>query len=252
MRKIEMNRRLFCQFVSTAAMPMPTMLAQSEDLFQPVRALLTGTEPVTWLFTGDSITHGALHTMGWRSYPEHFAERVRWELRRMRDVVINTGISGDRMTGLLKDAEWRVYRFQPQVVSLMMGMNDCVAGPDGRALYRTGLESFLQETQKRNSLLLLNSPNPIYSLDATKERRNDLPAYVDILRKFAEEKKLPLVDHYRHWSETRKDTYELLYLLSDGSVHPNQYGHSKMANLLFRKLGIFDPATSRTCRMFVP
>jgi hypothetical protein len=85
MRKIEMNRRLFCQFVFTAAMPMPTMLAQSEDLFQPVRALLTGTEPVTWLFTGDSITHGALHTMGWRSYPEHFAERVRWELRRMRD-----------------------------------------------------------------------------------------------------------------------------------------------------------------------
>jgi hypothetical protein len=61
-----------------------------------------------------------------------------------------------------------------------------------------------------------------------------------------------LVDHYRHWSETRKDTYELLYLLSDGSVHPNQYGHLEMANLLFRKLGIFDPVTSRTCRMFVP
>ena len=54
------------------------------------------------MFTGDSITHGALHTMGWRSYPEHFAERVRWELGRMRDIVINTGISGDRMPAYSK------------------------------------------------------------------------------------------------------------------------------------------------------
>jgi hypothetical protein len=63
MRKIEMNRRLFCQFVSAAVMSMPAMLAQSGDLFRPIRALLTATEPVTWLFARHSITHGALHTM---------------------------------------------------------------------------------------------------------------------------------------------------------------------------------------------
>src|SRR5262245_38050003 len=52
-----------------------------------IKQLLARPEPVTWVFTGDSITHGALHTRGWRSYPEHFAERVRWELKRMRDIV---------------------------------------------------------------------------------------------------------------------------------------------------------------------
>lgn len=73
-----------------------------------IKALLGKPEPITWLITGDSITHGALHTHGYRSYPEHFAERVRWELRRVRDVMINTGISGDRVPGLTKDLEHRV------------------------------------------------------------------------------------------------------------------------------------------------
>ena len=105
------------------------------DLFRPIRDLLSGNAHLTWVFTGDSITHGALHTMGCRSYPEHFAERLRWELQRRQDVVINTGISGDRMSRLLQNQDWRVWRFQPDVVSLMMGMNDCTeGGPEDRCI----------------------------------------------------------------------------------------------------------------------
>src|SRR5581483_8207312 len=144
-----MNQKLLRRdvFRSLPALASPAGLQsqsnQVAESFQPIRALLSGNNPVTWVFTGDSITHGALHTMGWRDYPQHFAERVRWEMHRYRDVVINTGISGDRMPGLLADADWRVYRFQPKVVSLMMGMNDCTAGPTGRDEYRRNLETFL-------------------------------------------------------------------------------------------------------------
>jgi acyl-CoA thioesterase-1 len=223
--------------------------AGTADAFQPIKALFKGSDPVTWVFTGDSITHGALHTMGWRDYPQHFAERVRWEMSRYRDVVINTGISGDRLPGLLKDVEWRVHRFQPKVVSLMMGMNDCVAGAAGRDQYRTSLETFRSQVQAHGSMLLLHTPNLIYF--PNDARRKDLPAYVEILRDFATQSKVPLVDHYRHWTETRKDSNELLYLLSDGAIHPNQYGHAEFAIYLFRCLDILDPA-SRTCRQFVP
>src|SRR4029077_19894017 len=65
-----------------------------------IKQLLAGKRPLTWVFTGDSITHGALHTLGWRSYPEHFAERVRWEQRRMRHVGIHTGIRCDTTHGM--------------------------------------------------------------------------------------------------------------------------------------------------------
>ncbi|MBL8294024.1 MAG: SGNH/GDSL hydrolase family protein, partial [Bryobacterales bacterium] len=105
---MEIGRRQLFQLAATGI-----SASGDKDLFQPIREKLSGKEPLTWVFTGDSITHGALHTMGWRSYPEHFAERVRWELRRVRDIVINTGISGDRMPRLVGDAEWRVHRFRP-------------------------------------------------------------------------------------------------------------------------------------------
>ena len=42
-----------------------------------IRALLGRAEPVRWVFTGDSITHGAAHTIGWRDYTELFDERAR-------------------------------------------------------------------------------------------------------------------------------------------------------------------------------
>ena len=242
------NRRQMLALAAATQAPAQTPAAGS---FDKIQQLLQGKDPVTWVFTGDSITHGALHTMGWRSYVEHFAERVRFELKRSRDIVVNTGISGNRMTGLVPDAEWRVHRFQPHVVSLMMGMNDCIAGPAGRETYRTELTKFLGMLTERKTLLLLHTPNPIVIIDPAKELRKDLPAYVDILRKFASDNGIPLIDHYQHWQDTRKDIYAMIYVLNDANIHPNHFSHSLLANLMFDKLGIFDP-TSRACRMFIP
>jgi acyl-CoA thioesterase-1 len=244
-----MDRRQFLAATSLAAQAAAAQQSEpAPDAFAPIKTLLAGKEPVVWLFTGDSITHGAAHTTGWRSYPEHFNERVKYELRRYRDVVLNTGISGERMPGLLKDIDWRVHRFQPTVVSLMMGMNDCGGGPAGVAAYRTNLETFHDAMKAHGSLLLLNSPNAVYAPHG--ETRKFLPLYVDALREFAADRKLPLVDHHKHWTETRKD-FALVYLLRDGAVHPNNFGHLELAKLIFRGLGIEDPA-SATCRLFVP
>src|SRR5947209_8360158 len=123
------SRRRFLTGLGVAALGANASAEKEKaDALTDIKAVLKRKEPAVWIFTGDSITHGALHTLGWRSYPEHFAERVRWELRRMRDVVINTGISGDRTGGLLADLDWRVLRFKPDVASVIVGMNDCPAG----------------------------------------------------------------------------------------------------------------------------
>ncbi|MFN7919025.1 MAG: GDSL-type esterase/lipase family protein [Bryobacteraceae bacterium] len=227
-------------------------LAQSPaaDSFAPVRALLTGKEPLTWVFTGDSITHGALHTFGWRSYVEHFSERIRFEMARPQDIVINTGISGDTTAGLLKRFGWRVARFQPSVVSLMMGMNDCGKGPGGREMFRANLEELVSKISATGSKLILHTMNTIVEINSGASRK-DLPAYVAIIRELAAKHGLPLVDHYKHWAETRTGRKDVLYLLNDGSIHPNNVGHVAMAHLLFRELGIFD-SESQVCRLFVP
>src|SRR5512133_1528760 len=83
----------------------------SRDLTRIRETLADKARPRTWVLTGDSITHGAKHTAGSRSYVEHFAERLRWEMGRGQDVVINTGLSGDRADGLLRNFDWRIARF---------------------------------------------------------------------------------------------------------------------------------------------
>ena len=87
-----------------------------------IKASLKSERPLKWLFYGDSITHGAFHTFGARDYTQLFAEKVRYELKRFTDVVINTAISGNNSRQLLNGFDWRVGQFRPDAVFLMIGM----------------------------------------------------------------------------------------------------------------------------------
>ncbi|MGH8881558.1 MAG: SGNH/GDSL hydrolase family protein, partial [Stackebrandtia sp.] len=125
--------------------PPPTpraVAAGGPDLpdYAEIHRLLSGEEPITWVFTGDSITQGAFFTNGWRHYVQHFEERVRWELLRKWDFVINTGVSAERSEHILADYHNRVTRFVPAIVSLMIGTNDATSGPAGREAFRSHVE----------------------------------------------------------------------------------------------------------------
>ena len=117
-----------------------------------------------WVFAGDSITHGAAHTIGWRDYTELFSERVRWELRRTRDMVIKTGISGWQITNLADDLDWNVLQFRPHCVSLMFGMNDCTRGTEGLAEFERQYIAVIDRIKaETGAAILLHTPNAICS-----------------------------------------------------------------------------------------
>lgn len=248
-----MNRREFLAAIGVGAAVANAGLAQSiktaEDAFQPLKNRLADKKPLIWVFTGDSITHGALHTFGWRSYVEHFAERVRTELRRMNDVVINTGISGDTIKGIAARADWRVFQFRPDVVSLKIGMNDCRDGAKGKDVFRSSFEALVEKAREQKSLLIVNTPNLIDFQKAGE--REALPEYVELIRELAAKYDLPLVDHYAYWEKETARGARLQMWLNDGSIHPNNFGHLVLARKIFQDLGIFDPA-SAVCRLFVP
>lgn len=235
--------------VATADQTDPEARIDPASGLEGIKSLVQRKAPVMWVLTGDSITHGALHTKGWRSYPEHFAERVRWELKRVRDIVVNTGISGDRTGGLLADIDWRVLHLKPHVVSVMLGMNDCGAGPDGRDTFRKNLTQIVERVQGAGAIPLLNTPNTVYVKNSTG--RGDLPAYAAIVREVAAATKAGLVDHWAHWEKAKPDQEALLAWIEDKSIHPGVYGHREFAKLIFRELGIFDPQ-SPTCQLDVP
>jgi hypothetical protein len=47
--------------------------AQEAQELAKIKARMAEKRPMTWVFTGDSITHGAVHTKGWRCFAEIFA-----------------------------------------------------------------------------------------------------------------------------------------------------------------------------------
>ncbi len=220
-------------------------------MFTKIKNRMKSDEPVKYLFTGDSITHAALHTFGWRDYSEHFSERVRFEMGRVRDFVFKTGISGWTTAEVREDIEWNILQHNPDIVSIMLGMNDCATTREiSQADYRDNYNFILDEIEKRNSaLVMLHTMNPIW--DVAKDLRGRLPEYVEIIREIGKERQLPVVDHYAFWTQKIEQAPDLFnYWMSD-SIHPNNFGHIVFAHLLFRELGIFDSA-SNTCRLFSP
>ncbi|HLO82319.1 MAG TPA: SGNH/GDSL hydrolase family protein [Chitinophagaceae bacterium] len=213
--------------------------SQEEDLLK-IKALLTAKDPLKWVFAGDSITQGAKHTMGYRSYPEIFAERVRWEMKRVRDVVINTAISGNTSADILKDYEWRVAQFAPAVVFIMIGTNDASVKKEiSTDRFRNNIEELVSRVRQAGGIPVLQTPNIIITEKATGRER--LKDYVPILREVSAAKNTLLVDHWAYWTEKAKQTPDEVYgkWMSD-ELHPNGHGHDEIAKLLFKKLEIFD------------
>ncbi len=211
-----------------------------------IQELLTREHPVRWVLAGDSITHGAAHTEGWRDYTELFSERLRWELGRPRDLVIKTGISGWTVAALLADFEANVLDLAPDCVSLMFGMNDCVQGPNDlpgfRERYRTVVETIRERT---GAFVLAHTPNAVTSL-VGEPRFSNLAGYCQAILDLCTELDVPCIDHFTFWN-----SHESSGLLDDwlpDGFHPNEYGHRVLAGLLHQELGIWDSG-SPTCRL---
>ncbi|RYX84114.1 hypothetical protein EON83_11420 [bacterium] len=192
-----------------------------------VQTRLQGDKPAVWLITGDSITHGAQHTKGQRSYPELFEQRIRFDLGRSRDAVVNTGISGDTADGILADFNWRVAQFHPDVVSINIGMNDCVKGAANRAAFESQLGDLVRLVRAGGAVPVLCTTTSTQG--ATN--RTDLPAYNDIIKRVADADSVILVDNWAHWQKAPKEWF------SD-AIHPGARGHVEMVNTFFQTLKV--------------
>ena len=148
-----------------------------------LRARARASDPILWVFLGDSITHGALHTFGWRDYTEIFAERVRFELGRQGDLVLNAAYSGYTAPRLASELDHRCLRFRPQVVSIMIGTNDAKAGPAGLTEFETTLTDMVRRVQTEiGAHIILQTPPPIDTRNAPE--RESLPRYAEAMRRF--------------------------------------------------------------------
>lgn len=223
----------------------PQHSAENHAGLASIQSLIHGTRDVTWVFTGDNIVHGALHTQGMRSCVEIFAERIRAEMRRAGDVIINTGIAGDTAPRLLRTLKRRVFRFRPEIVGLSIGINDAKRGPEGRNDFRREVREILDRIRTAGSIPLMILPHPVYVSAAAN--RADLPAYVEILREASLRDEVPCVDQWSDWLENWSDPEETRLRLADGRTQLGAAAHQRLAELMFWTLDIYD-SDSPACR----
>lgn len=217
---------------------------------EAIKKMLADKEkPLKWLFYGDSITHGAVHTFGMRDYTELFSERIRTELGRMQDIVIKTAISGNTTPALLDTFDWRVTQFKPDVVFLMIGMNDCSENNDITVeMFEENLNTLAEKVSALGAKLVMQTTCPILPGTAP-ERYDHFPAYMDKIRNVAEERNLPLIDHTAIWnSEANKPKH---YYWMSNAFHPNGAGHQAFVLEIYKALGIYDEK-SNACKLFTP
>lgn len=213
--------------------------------FKTVKRMLDGDKPLTWVVSGDNLSHPDRTLAAGHDYAEQLGERVRVELRRTSDVLIQTGTAAATAEQLVEELEWRLLRFHPEVVLLMLGVEDSAAGQKGRVSFVRNLKQIVKQVRAAGSVLILQTPHRI---DLTRASRyNDIRPYVRMVRDVASERQVLCVDHWSHWKQSRpNDTSWSDWLEADG-VHPTPAGHREIARLLFQKLGIYDER-SALCR----
>ena len=212
-----------------------------------VKTIIESSEPINWVFTGNSITQGAKHTHGMRPYSEIFAERIRWEMQRAYDFVINTAISGHTTQNLINDFDKRIASFNPKVVVLMIGTNDAAQDRNiSIENFGNNLIQLIDQIRNTGAIPIIMSPNII--ITEKNPERNRLHLYVEKMREITKKKNVIYVDNWSNWSIELQQKYkdEVFKKLMNDPLHPNGFGHQEIAMALFKELSIFDSAAP-TC-----
>lgn len=185
------------------------------------------------LFQGDSITDAGrdkrnFHHMG-AGYPKYAAELIAKEHPDTAFEFINLGISGNRTSQLFDRFYHDGIEFQPDVISILIGINDIWHRYMGERItttdaqfatnYRAILERIKKETSAKIVMLqpfLLDAPDK-------EHMRRDLETVIPIVNELAEE----FADIYIRLDELFADALKTQpapkYYSGDG-VHPNDNG----------------------------
>ncbi len=188
---------------------------------------------------GDSITEQNIHLQGKLNYVGQFTERLM-ELYKRNSIVLNAGISGDTTWGVLNRLERDVLSFKPDLVTVMLGINDCHKGLEFLPEFKDNLRSIVSQIMHSGSEVLLLTQNMLdYNIiESSVTARVSYPDYIIAIREVAEATQTPLCDIYQKWGEYIKGDSNNHLMLMDDSIHPNERGHIFMANAIYDYLGL--------------
>jgi acyl-CoA thioesterase-1 len=182
---------------------------------------------VTIVVFGDSITAGYAVRRG---FPSFWKEMLQQKFPDARIEMINSGVSGDTSMDGLARLDWSVLSYEPDLVTINFGINDCVMG-----LELEEFESNLVEMVRRiragpASEILLLSSQPLETLPYDRLALD----YYQAIERVAMEMDVGFVDVYGAWMERVEAGMPLASLIIPGMDHPNEAGYKIIAEELMK------------------
>ncbi len=197
-----------------------------------------------FLFQGDSITDGNRgrnedlnHIMG-HGYAYAVASRIGADFPASNFQFINRGISGNRVPDLLKRWKEDALDLHPQILSLLVGINDVnaainqYAGFQSLEDFKYGYSSLIEQVKLQNpeTLFVLGLPF-VANGSRTKANLNTFENAVKERATFIKELALEYNGLYIDYPSVFEKAYQqqsIEYWIWDG-VHPTVFGHELMA-----------------------
>ena len=195
--------------------------------FSKLQKMFSSSKPLRWLFTGDSITHGCLHTKEYPRFSEIFEFYLGANPLRRRDMVFNTGVSGATTVECSdNEKDWLLVP-RADIVFICFGMNDSVRAEVTPEIFQNNLLHFIKIMREQGALPVLQTPQ-------LSARRKSTDRYNEIMRNVADEQEVLLVDLDEYWKSHKRDVKGMM----NDPIHPNRYGHLQWARLLIKALGL--------------
>lgn len=206
------------------------------------------------LFMGDSITDSNRNYQaipaGWSSWGDGYVHLINAYttalLPQMELMIVNRGISGDTVVDLKKRWKDDVLAFQPDWVTIMIGVNDVWRHFDGTFAqtelveierFESELRDLIAQTLPSVKGMILLTP---FMVEANKEDplREMLTNYQHVLAKVAQEYGILLGDTQEKFDDFL--LYQSSYVLSSDRVHPSTAGHVLIAKTWLETVGILE------------
>jgi lysophospholipase L1-like esterase len=174
---------------------------------------------------GDSITAGYAVRRG---FPSFLLESLRQRFPDSKIEMINSGISGDTSQDGLSRLDWAVLSYEPDLVTINFGINDCVLGLSLEEYEMNLVEMVRRIRAGPDSEILLLSSQPLES-PPYDQRVLD---YYQTVERVAKEMNVGFVDVYGAWMKRVQAGMPLDSLILRGLDHPNEAGYRIIAEEL--------------------
>ena len=203
------------------------MRADQRGFAAKTRGSLEAGRSVTIVAYGDSITAGFAVRRG---FPSFWREMLQNKYPKAKIELVNSGISGDTTLDGLARLDWSVLSYEPDLVTINFGINDCVLGLDLAEFEENFVEMVRRIRSGPASEVLLLSSQPLETPPYDKWVQD----YYQAVERVALEMDVGFVDVFGAWMERVNLGTPLSSLILSGLDHPNEAGYLIIAEELMK------------------